>query len=265
MYAGGNSGVLELKGLTKYFGGLAALNRFDLKVGHGEIIGIIGPNGAGKTTLFNLITGFLRLTKGELVFEGMDITGKKPHFVAERGIVRTFQATSLFPDFTVFKNIVAACHQVPKAGFWESLFHTPGYRRKEKTARERALDLSHFFGLDKVAHLPARSLPHGHKRILGMAIALAADPKLLLLDEPLCGMSAEEVDWARALIRRIWERGLTILLIEHNMRAVMDLCQRIVVLNFGQKIAEGAPEEIKKNRDVIEAYLGAGEYAAPGK
>lgn len=257
--------MLELRGFTKYFGGLAALNRLDLKVGRGEIVGIIGPNGAGKTTLFDLITGFLRLTKGELIFEGADITGKKSHVIAERGIVRTFQATSLFPDFTVLKNVVAACHRAPRTGFWESLFHTPGYCRKEGAALDRALELIRFFGLDEVMELPAKSLPHGHKRILGMAIAMAAGPKLLLLDEPLCGMNGEEVDRAKALISRIRQRGVTILLIEHNMRAVMGLCQRIVVLNFGVKIAEGAPEDIRKNRDVIEAYLGAGVYAASGE
>lgn len=254
--------MLEIKGLTKYFGGLAAVSGLDLSISQGEILGLIGPNGAGKTTAFNLITGFLRPTKGRIMFAGRDVTGQKPHSIAAKGVVRTFQATSLFPDFTVLQNIMAACHLKPKVGFWEAALHTPSSHKKEEYFLSRALEIAQFVELDGVRDMPAQSLPHRHKRILGIAIALAAEPKLLLLDEPLSGMNAEEVGEAMVLINRIWQRGITILLIEHNMRAAMSLCQRIAVLNFGRKIAEGSPEEIRENRDVIQAYLGVGEHAA---
>lgn len=254
--------MLEIKGLTKYFGGVAAVSELDMSVNAGELVGLIGPNGAGKTTAFNLVTGFIRPTKGRIMFDGKDVTGQKPHSIAEKGIVRTFQATSLFPDFTVRQNIVTACHLKPKIGFWEATLHTSSSHRKEEHSLGRALEIIQFVGLDSVKDIPAQSLPHGHKRILGIAIALAAEPKLLLLDEPLSGMNAEEVAGAVALINRIWQRGTTVLLIEHNMRAAMSLCQRIVVLNFGKKIAEGPPQEIRENKEVIQAYLGAGEHAA---
>ena len=254
--------MLEIRGLTRYFGGLAAVSELDLSVDQGDMVGLIGPNGAGKTTAFNLITGFLRPTRGRILFDGRDIAGQKPHSIAEKGIVRTFQATSIFPDFTVLQNVLAACHLKPKVGFWEAALHTPSSHKKEEYILNRALEIIQFVGLDGVRDTPARSLPHGHKRILGIAIALAAEPKLLLLDEPLSGMNAGEVAEAIELVNKIWEKGTTILLIEHNMRAAMSLCQRIAVLNFGRKIAEGSPEEIKENEEVIQAYLGAGKHAA---
>jgi branched-chain amino acid transport system ATP-binding protein len=253
--------MLEIKGLTKQFGGLYAVNKLDLSVHDGDLVGLIGPNGAGKTTVFNLVTGFLRPTKGNITFEGGDITGDKPHSIARRGIIRTFQATSIFPYFTVLQNIMAACYLKPKVRFWEAALHTPSNKRSEEHALSRALEITQFVGLDEIRDISAESLPHGIKRILGIAIALAAEPKLLLLDEPLSGMNAEEVTEVVALIKKVWQRGTSILLIEHNMRAAMSLSQRIVVLNFGRKIAEGKPEEIRKNKDVIQAYLGAGEYA----
>jgi len=252
--------MLEVRGLTKQFGGLSAVNDLDLSVHDGDLAGLIGPNGAGKTTFFNLVTGFLRPTKGKITFEGWDITGNKPHSVAKRGIIRTFQATSLFPDFTVLQNIIAACYLKPKIRFWEAALHTSSSKKKREHILNRALEITHFVGLDEVRDISAQSLPHGLKRILGITIALAAEPKLLLLDEPLVGMNAEEVAEVVALIKNIWQRGTTILLIEHNMRAAMSLCQRIAVLNFGKKIAEGSPEEIKGNNDVIQAYLGAGGH-----
>ena len=254
--------MLEIRGLTRYFGGLAAVSELDMSVNQGDMVGLIGPNGAGKTTAFNLITGFLRPTRGRIIFDGRDIAGQKPHSIAEKGIVRTFQATSLFPDFTVLQNVLAACHLKPKVGFWEAALHTPSSHKKEEYILNRALEIIQFAGLDGVRDTPAQSLPHGHKRILGIAIALAAEPKLLLLDEPLSGMNAGEVAGAIELVNKIWKRGTTILLIEHNMRAAMSLCQRITVLNFGKKIAEGSPEEIKENEEVIQAYLGAGKHAA---
>jgi branched-chain amino acid transport system ATP-binding protein len=254
--------MLEIRGLNKYFGGLAAVSELDLSINQGEIVGLIGPNGAGKTTVFNLVTGFLRPTKGKIVFEKKDITGKMPCFIAGRGIVRTFQATSVFPDFSVMQNIIVACHLKLKIGFVEAVLHTPSSHRKEEYILHRALEITQLVGLDEERDIPAKNLPHGHKRILGVAIALASEPKLLLLDEPLSGMNAEEVSEALTLINRLWQNGTTILLIEHNMRAAMSLCQRIVVLNFGKKIAEGSPEEVRENKEVIKAYLGAGEHAA---
>jgi branched-chain amino acid transport system ATP-binding protein len=254
--------MLEIEGLTKFFGGLAALSEVDMSVKPGEMLGLIGPNGAGKTTFFNLVSGVLHPTRGRVLFEGHDITSKKTHTIAEMGIVRTFQATNICPDFTVLKNIILSCHLKPKIGLLETVFHTSSSRRKEKDILHRSQEILDLVGLNTMAGVTARNLAHGHKRILGIAIALAAEPKLLLLDEPLSGMNGEEVSETMRLIRRLWQSDITILLIEHNMRAAMSLCQRIVVLNFGKKIAEGSPEEIKENQEVIRAYLGAGEHAA---
>jgi len=254
--------MLEIRGLTKYFGGLSAVSRLDFAVREGEAVGLIGPNGAGKTTTFNLITGFLRATNGTVLFEGKNLVGQTPHTIATMGIVRTFQATSIFPGFTVLQNLVAACYLKPRIGFWEAALHTVSSRRKEKDVLDQAHRILEFVGMGQMKDLPAPSLPHGHKRILGVAIALAAHPKLLLLDEPLSGMNAGEVVVAMELIKKIWSAGTTILLIEHNMKAAMGFCQRIVVLNFGQKIAEGSPKEVRDNRDVIQAYLGVGDHAA---
>jgi branched-chain amino acid transport system ATP-binding protein len=251
--------VLEIAGLTKNFGGLAAVSGLDMSIKPGELIGLIGPNGAGKTTVFNLVTGFLRPTKGKVMFEGRDITARKPHYIAAKGVVRTFQATSIFPDFTVLRNIVLACHLKPKVGFWETVFHTKSSRRKDEDILQRSRIILEKVGLEAVEGRPAGTLSHGYKRLLGIAIALAADPKLLLLDEPLSGMNGEEVTMTMQIINRLWQSGLTILLIEHNMRAAMSLCHNIIVLNFGKKIAEGSPEAIKEDKEVIQAYLGAGE------
>ncbi len=247
--------------MTKYFGGLAAVNQLDFDVRHGEMVGLIGPNGAGKTTVFNLITGFLRPTMGKVFFKGKDVTSQKPHFIAKKGMVRTFQATTLFSHFSVLENIIAACYLKSKVNFWGAIFRTPSSLKKEEGVLSQALEMMRFVGLDAVKDQPARSLPHGYKRILGIAVSLAADPQLLLLDEPLSGMNAEEVDRAVLLIRRIWEKGTTIFLIEHNMRGAMNLCQRIIVLEMGRKIAEGTPEEVRANKEVIQAYLGTGKHA----
>ena len=256
--------MLELTSVTKSFGGLMAVNDLDLRVNKGEVVGLIGPNGAGKTTLFNLITGVLRVTEGQIQFEDKNITNKKPSSIAEKGIVRTFQEISLFPDLSVMLNIMAACHLKPRIGFWESIFQTARYQEKQDDILDRAMEIVQFAGLADVVNMTAKKLPHGYKRILGIAVALAAGPKLLLLDEPLCGMNAEEIIRAKALIHRAWENGITILLIEHNMKATMSLCQRIVALSFGTKVAEGSPEEIKKDRGVIQSYLGVGrKYKGP--
>lgn len=254
--------MLEVRELSKHFGGLSAVDSVDFVVNEGEAMGLIGPNGAGKTTTFNLITGFLRATSGHVMFEGTDLVGRTPHAIAKKGVVRTFQASSIFPSFTVLENLVAACHLVPRIGFWEAALHLSSSRRKEEKVLEQAREILEFVGMADMSDLRANSLPHGHKRILGIAMALAARPKLLLLDEPLSGMNGGEVAAAMGLIKRIWSGGTTTLLIEHNMKAAMGFCQRIVVLNFGQKIAEGSPKEIRENKTVIQAYLGVSEDAA---
>ncbi len=254
--------MLTIKGLTKRFGGLTAVNRFDFNVEKGSLVGLIGPNGAGKTTVFNLITGFLRPSSGKIVLKGEEITGKKPHKIAQKGIVRTFQATSVFPDLPVEQNMLAACYLEPRFGFWDSLFQFGPTRRKQARRLERAHEIVQFVGLDAFKDRPARALAHGHQRILGIGMALAAEPDVLLLDEPVCGMNAQEVEEAKAIIERIWQRGVTIVLIEHNMGVTMSLCQKVTVLNFGNKIAEGPPEEIGRDPEVIQAYLGSADNHA---
>lgn len=251
--------MLEIRGLTKYFGGLSAVNNLDMTVKQGEIVGLIGPNGAGKTTVFNLITGFIRPTKGQIIFEQSDITGQPTHSIADKGIVRTFQLNAFLQDMTVLQNALVSCHLHPKVSVWEAILNIPGYRKKEQYACNHAMDILQFLGLDSVKDELAQNLPHGHQRLLGIAMALSANPKLLLLDEPLAGMNAAEVRESLTFVNKIRSAGTTVLLVEHNMRAVMELCDKIVVINFGCKIAEGLPEEIRRNKDVIESYLGAGE------
>lgn len=233
---------------------------FDVK--EGQIVGLLGPNGAGKTTVFNMITGYLKPTAGAIRFKAEDITRRSPHAVARKGIVRTFQLTSVFPTLTVGENLLAACHLNPRILFWQSAAHTRGSRVKEANARAKAADIMAFVGLTPYERYSAASLPHGYKRILGVAIALAAEPQMLLLDEPLTGMNAAEAEQAVELIGRIRESGRSILLIEHNMRAAMRLCEKIVVISFGKKIGEGTPEQMAENDQVIEAYLGVRARAA---
>jgi branched-chain amino acid transport system ATP-binding protein len=254
--------MLEIKGLTKHFGGLAAITEFDMSIDRGEVVGLIGPNGAGKTTMFNLITGYIPPTKGHILFEQVDITGKGTHAIAAKGIVRTFQQNAFLPDMTVLQNVVTSCYLHPKSGVWEAIFNTPDYRKKEQKALHHAMEIIEFLGLDSVSDELAQILPHGYQRLIGIAIALSANPKLLLLDEPLAGMNANEINETLVFINKIRSVGTTILLVEHNMRAVMKICDRVVVINFGRKIGEGLPQEVKRNKDVIEAYLGVGENDA---
>lgn len=254
--------LLEVQKLTRYFGGLAAVNEVDMEVDAGEIRGLIGPNGSGKTTMFNLISGVIRPTGGKVIFNGEDITNLEPHFVAKRGLIRTFQLTTLFFGYSVLENVLLGLQLQTKVGFWEAVLNTSSKRRKERELEKKAMDLLEDAG---VAHLRgelAGNLPHGYQRLVEIAIALAAQPKLLMLDEPVCGMNPEEKDEMIAYIRRIRDRGITILLVEHDMRVIMGICDRISVLNFGQKLAEGLPKEIGENEAVIEAYLGAEDYAA---
>jgi branched-chain amino acid transport system ATP-binding protein len=254
--------MLTIENLTKSFGGLQAVSHIDMTVNKNEILGLIGPNGAGKTTFFNLISGVIRPTGGRVVFQGEDITASSPHAIAKKGIVRTFQGDNVFPDFSVLDNVILSCHLKPGVNFFETVLHTRSSKGKDGEIRARSEAILSLVGLDHLSHTLAKNLAHGYKRTLGIACALAAEPTLLLLDEPLGGMNGKEVSETMALDTRLWERGITILLIEHNMRATMNLCQRIVVLNFGKKIAEGAPAQIQANPEVIQAYLGSSHAQA---
>ncbi|MGD0918586.1 MAG: ABC transporter ATP-binding protein [Thermodesulfobacteriota bacterium] len=252
--------LLELKGLTKHFGGLAAVNQFDLYVKQGEIVGLIGPNGAGKTTVFNLITGVYPPTRGQVIYNRGDITGKKPHKVAELGIGWTLQLNPLFGDFTVLENVSASFHLQPRSSLLDIYFNTATYRRNEAYILEQSLEILRLVGLKHMKGELARNLPHGYQKMLGVARALATRPKLLLLDEPLAGMNPAEIEFTLKNIRKTKEQGVTILIVEHNMQ-ILELCDRVVVIGFGQKICEGLPGEVRENKDVITAYLGGGHVA----
>jgi len=252
--------LLETKGLTKQFGGLTAVSRFDMAVEEGEIVGLIGPNGAGKSTLFNLVTGVFPVTAGQVRYEGKDITGKKPHQVAALGIGRTFQLNPLFADFTVLENVSASFHLHPKSSLIDIYFNTRTYRKNEAYIGEQSLNILTLVGLEKVKDELARNLPHGYQKMLGVARALATRPKLLLLDEPLGGMNPSEIDFTLNSIRKTRDQGVTVLLVEHNMQ-ILDLCDRVVVISFGNKICEGTPQKVREDKAVIQAYFG-GDHAA---
>jgi branched-chain amino acid transport system ATP-binding protein len=248
--------LLAVENLEKKFGGLIAVNDISFEVESGEIFTIIGPNGAGKSTLFKLITAFTRPTAGRVIFRGEDITRLPAHLVARKGVVRTFQETTIFKEMTVVENVIVAHHLRSRASSLGFFVNSPKARRDEERFRESANSIIEILGLDAVRNEQARNLPHGYLRELGIAIAMAAEPKALLLDEPFSGMNPEETDRVVDMVRGIRDRGITILLVEHDMRAVMRISDRILVLNFGSMVALGTPPEIQNNESVIEAYLG---------
>jgi branched-chain amino acid transport system ATP-binding protein len=254
--------LLDIQKLTMQFGGLTAVKSLDFTIEEGEIRGLIGPNGAGKTTLFNVISGVYLPTSGRFFFQGRDITVLRPHVTARLGIIRTFQSTTLFKHFTVLRNVMVGCHLNSHYNFFGSLFDTPTSQRHERENERKSMAILEFLGLEKLKDELAVNLPHGHQRALGIAIAMAAQPKLLMLDEPVTGMNPEESASMMKQIRRIRDTGVTILLIEHDMKVVMGVCGKITVLNFGEKIAEGTPEEIQRNTAVHEAYLGGEHHVA---
>ena len=248
--------VLEIAHVGVQFGGLVALSDLDFNVAEGEIVSLIGPNGAGKTTAFNVVTGFLDPTKGEVRYRGAPLAGRKPHEIADIGLIRTFQRTSVFPNDTVYDNLLIGLHRRGRANLFESVLRLPRSRASERALRRDADEIIDRIGLSSRGRDLAGSLSYGEQRLVGVGLALAAQPTMLLLDEPVSGMNASETHAFVRLIRAIRDRGVTILLVEHDMPMVMDVSDRIVVLNYGRIIAEGRPDEIRNNPDVIEAYLG---------
>jgi len=251
--------MLQVRKVVKSFGGLVALNSLDLDIEDSEILGVIGPNGAGKTTLFNVVSGYFPPTEGEVRFDGEDITGLRADEIAALGISRTFQAATLFTALSVLENVFVGCHMQYKTHIWKRLLRTPAALREEGRLKARAMEILEFMGLSSLKDELAGNLPHGHQKILSASMAIATGPKLLLLDEPVTGMNETEIAAMVDLVRRIRDSGITIAVVEHNMKTVVNLCDRLVVLNYGQKIAEGPPREILEKEEVIEAYLGEKE------
>lgn len=253
---------LEARNLKMKFGGVTAIADLSLTVEEGEIRGLIGPNGAGKTTFFNACSGRYPITAGAIHYRGQAIGGLKPHQIAAQGLVRTFQHVTLFNKFSVLKNVMAGNYLHARHSYWGSLLRTPKTRQAEADSERRAREILDFIGLSRIADQPAAALPHGHQKMLGIAIALAAEPRMLLLDEPCAGMNNEESREMITLVRRIRDTGITVMLIEHDMKVVMGLCDRITVLNFGNNIADGTPEEVRADPEVREAYLGSQAHVA---
>lgn len=248
--------LLELNNVTKLFGKLAALEKIDLGVEEGEVLGIVGPNGSGKTTMINVISGYYRPTRGEIFLNGKKISGLRPDRIAARGIARTFQSNVLFEGATVLESVLVGSYLQYKTNSWQAFFETKAYKDEFEKVVGRVLELLKTFDLFNDTFLPAAGLSHGYQRMLGIAMALAANPKVLLLDEPTTGMNHEEAMFVVENIKKINEQGVTVLVIEHNMKVILNIATRVVVLNFGNKIAEGKPEQVMNKEEVIEAYLG---------
>lgn len=251
--------ILKLEHISKNFGGLAALSEVNFGVEEGEILGVIGPNGAGKTTLFNLITGVFAPTSGAILFRDKPLVGLRPHKVTEMGISRTFQNIRLFSHMSALENVMVGAHCRTHAGLWQGLWRTKTQRGEERAIREKSEALLELVGIMDDKNTLASSLPYGKQRRLEIARAMGTEPELLLLDEPTAGMNESETEELRQLIKKIQSMKKTVVLIEHDMHLVMNVCERLVILNFGRKIAEGPPHEIQENKDVIEAYLGREE------
>ena len=249
--------LLEMQNVVKRFGGLTAVSNMSFHVEKGEIFGVIGPNGAGKTTIFNLITGVYPVSEGNILFDGQSISGKKPYQIINGGIARTFQNIRLFMGMTVLENILVGQHDHLKAGFLASILHTGVQKKEEKEARKEAMELLRFVGLEQDADRPATELPYGKQRKLEIARAMATEPKLLLLDEPAAGMNPNETGELMETIQFVRKHfGMTILLIEHDMKLVSGICEELTVLNFGQVLAQGKTADVLNNPEVISAYLG---------
>jgi branched-chain amino acid transport system ATP-binding protein len=247
---------LELQKVSKHFGRLAALDEVDVNVKKGEILGIVGPNGSGKTTLINLISGYFKPTKGDIFFENKIISGLRPDQITKRGIARTFQSNVLFPEATVVENLLISSYLHYQTNNWQSLFQTKKWKDDDERVVGRAIELVNLLDLMNNIFLPADGLSHGYQRLLGIAMALIANPYVLLLDEPTTGMNHEEGMFVVDKIKKINEQGVTVILIEHNMKVLLGVATRVVCLSFGTKIADGLPEEVINKQEVVEAFLG---------